>query len=284
MIIRVIKLCISLFVFCVDSIKRSITLMVGKTLPANCVVLYYHAVKQTQRALFCRQMETLQRFAKPMAINNKTLFNAGDYYVAITFDDALTCILDNAVPELLKRNIPFAIFVPTGFIGEYAGWINHNGVSQHMVMDEQQLIELHKMDNVIIGSHCVSHRNITLLGNEEADKEIAQSKSDLERILCQKITTLSFPHGAYNQQHVAMARDAGYERVFSILPSLAFSRPGEYETGRVRVDPDDWMLEFRLKIRGAYRWLPVAFAVKESLLKHQYIIGLHIYLSTIVKY
>jgi peptidoglycan/xylan/chitin deacetylase (PgdA/CDA1 family) len=98
--------------------------------------------------------------------------------------------------------------------------------------------------------------------------EIHQSKTCLESILGQEITLISFPHGSYNQQHVTMAREAGYERVFSILPSLAFSRSDEYVTGRVRVDPDDWMLEFRLKICGAYRWLPLAFAAKKALLKH----------------
>lgn len=213
-------------------------------------------------------METLLRLAKPIEANHKSTLSSDDYFVAITFDDAFICVLDNAVPELLKRNIPFTIFVPTGFIGKNPGWIRGNSDSQHKVMDETQLIELHKAENVIIGSHCISHRNITLLCHDEAGKEISQSKADLEKILGQKIVLLSFPHGAYNQQHVTMAREAGYERVFSILPSLAFLRSDEYETGRVRVDPDDWMLEFRLKICGAYRWLPMAFAAKKALLKH----------------
>jgi hypothetical protein len=32
--------------------------------------------------------------------------------------------------------------------------------------------------------------------------------------------------------------------------------------GRVAVSPGDWKLEFRLKLRGAYAWLPVAIKVK----------------------
>lgn len=243
-------------------------IMAGKKMSATCVVLYYHAINSEHRKLFVRQMDTLLRLARPIATNHKVPFSSGDFYVAITFDDAFTCILDNAVPELLKRNIPFTIFVPAGFIGKNPGWINTKGNSQNNVLNANQLIELKKEDNVIIGSHCISHRNLTLLGNEEARMEIHQSKTCLESILGQKITLLSFPHGAYNQQHVTMAQEAGYERVFSILPSLAFSRSDEYVTGRVRVDPDDWMLEFRLKICGAYRWLPSAFAAKKALLRH----------------
>lgn len=242
--------------------------MAGKKMSATCVVLYYHAINSEQRELFCRQLETLLSLAKPIETNHKLPLSSGDYFVAITFDDAFTCILDNAVPELFKRHIPFTIFVPTGFIGKNPGWINKKNSPQYNVLNENQLIELNKADNVIIGSHCISHRNLTLLGNEEARMEIRQSKTCLESILGQKITLLSFPHGAYNQQHITMAQEAGYERVFSILPSLAFSRSDEYVTGRVRVDPDDWMLEFRLKICGAYRWLPLAFAVKKALLKY----------------
>ncbi|MEN6350230.1 MAG: polysaccharide deacetylase family protein [Syntrophomonas sp.] len=267
MITRIIKLLISIFVFCTDSVKRLIALIAGKKLPPTCVILYYHIVNEAQRKLFCRQLETLLCLTRPIAINHKHPLNSRDYFVAITFDDAFTCILDNAVPELLKRRVPFTIFVPTGFIGKNPGWIKQKNDPQHKVMDKKQLIKLHKMDNVVIGSHCISHRDITLLSNDEAEKEISQSKSDLERFLGQKITLLSFPHGAYKKQHVTMAWEAGYERVFSILPSLAFLRSDEYETGRVRVDPDDWMLEFRLKICGAYRWLPLAFAVKKALLK-----------------
>jgi len=36
--------------------------------------------------------------------------------------------------------------------------------------------------------------------------------------------------------------------------------------GRVRVDPTDSPIEFRLKLLGAYRWLPLAFSWKRRLL------------------
>jgi hypothetical protein len=59
-----------------------------------------------------------------------------------------------------------------------------------------------------------------------------------------------------------LCREAGYERIFTTLPVFAFAEPGEFVVGRVRVDPTDWPLEFRLKLAGAYRWLPAAFAFK----------------------
>jgi hypothetical protein len=75
----------------------------------------------------------------------------------------------------------------------------------------------------------------------------------------------SFPHGEYNQTHVQLARQAGYERIFTIMPLLAFSEPQEFVTGRVWTAPTDWRLEFRLKMMGAYCWLPFVFSLKRKI-------------------
>ena len=60
-----------------------------------------------------------------------------------------------------------------------------------------------------------------------------------------------------NPRLVRECREAGYERVFTIAPSLGLREPDEFETGRVAVDPTDWPIEFRLKLG---RSVPVAAA------------------------
>ena len=67
-----------------------------------------------------------------------------------------------------------------------------------------------------------------------------------------------------------LCREAGYEGLFAILPELAFTDPQEFVTGRVGVNPSDWALEFRLKILGAYRWLPIVFSWKRKLFGSQF--------------
>src|SRR5207245_1160814 len=81
----------------------------------------------------------------------------------------------------------------------------------------------------------------------------------------------SFPHGSFNAKLVEWCREAGYERVFTILPTLAFSDPREFVTGRVSVEPTDWPLEFRLKLLGAYRWLPFGFGLKRKILSMPFV-------------
>lgn len=201
-------------------------------------------------------MDEVLRLAKPFSLANKHLDINGKYCASVTFDDGFASFLQNALPELTKRNIPFTIFVPTGYIGKSSGWIKAGSqrLQPERIMNEEELRELSMLKLASIGSHCITHKNLTSLTEDEARAEISQSKTDLERILGKKVTTLSFPHGGFDRTHIAYAREAGYERVFSIIPAPAFETESEYITGRINCDPNDWLLEFRLKLLGAYRW------------------------------
>jgi peptidoglycan/xylan/chitin deacetylase (PgdA/CDA1 family) len=243
--------------------------IVGSKIPPKHIVLYYHGVRQEQCDRFAQQLEEIIRLARPFSLGRKYPNINGLSHVAITFDDGFLSFFHNALPELIKRNIPFTVFVPTGYVGKFPGWIKTQSRQYELekVMNEEQLIELKKLSIAQIGSHCISHRDLTTLTDDEARDEIVQSKSDLEKIMEQKITMLSFPHGRFNQAHVEYAIQAGYERVFSIVPKLAFATEYEYITGRITTDPDDWRLEFRLKVLGAYRWLPKAFFIKRQIKK-----------------
>jgi len=187
--------------------------------------------------------------------------------IALTFDDGFASFLQNALPELKMRDMPFTVFVPTGYIGKTPGWMktgSHEFGSER-VMNEEELRELGRVEIATIGSHCITHRNLKNLTDDEARHEIFRSKADLERILERKVAFLSFPHGGFNPVHIAYAKEAGYERAFSIIPAPAFESADEYVTGRIDCDPMDWPLEFRLKFHGAYRWMRSASEIKNRL-------------------
>jgi hypothetical protein len=106
---------------------------------------------------------------------------------------------------------------------------------------------------------------LTHVKPEDARMEIIQSRAQLEKTLNRSIMFFSFPFGDFDEKLTAVCVEAGYKRVFTTMPVLAFTDPSEFAVGRVRVDPTDWPIEFRLKLAGAYRWLPAAFALKRKL-------------------
>jgi peptidoglycan/xylan/chitin deacetylase (PgdA/CDA1 family) len=261
---RIIKLIISLLVFIFDCISGWLQSLFNKD-TATCVVLYYHTVYPEEKKAFALQMDDLLRWTKPICINDIDKMKPGLRYSAITFDDGFTCVLDNALPELSKRNIPATLFVPSGCLGQQPPWLDERNIDhKNVVMTTAQLNSLDKK-LVLIGSHGRTHQNLLQINADEARKEIIQSKKELEDILNTPIETISFPHGDFNQTHIDIAVEAGYRQAYSILPDLIYAGSNSFLRGRVKVDPSDWRMEYRLKLLGAYRWLPKAFAIKKKL-------------------
>jgi peptidoglycan/xylan/chitin deacetylase (PgdA/CDA1 family) len=241
--------------------------LLGLRTPTRCVVLFYHSVRPEERRRFAEQMDVLVRHTTPIRGDIGQLPKERGHYVAVTFDDGLECVYDNALPELRKRGIPATIFIVTGTLGRGADWKDMGAADAvgQRVMSLEQLQQL-APDLVAIGSHSVNHPFLPSLGKEQLREELLSSRLMLELILKRDVRLFSCPYGGFDSNVIESCREAGYERVFTALPVLAFMQPREFVTGRVRATASDWPLEFRLKLAGAYRWLPAAIACKRALI------------------
>jgi len=189
--------------------------------------------------------------------------------VAVTFDDGFRSVLENAVPELTKRSIPFTMFVPSGCLGERPSWVRdatHQSWEER-VLSAPELRSLATMPLATLGSHSVSHPDLTKLDPAQAEQELAGSRANLEAAAGVTIDLFSFPHGAHSAALVDQARRAGYRAVFTIEPTTVAGDQDLFIVGRVAVDPQDWPLEFRLKMAGAYRWRQHAHRNRQSVVK-----------------
>lgn len=252
MIKRLIKLAISLLVRGWDVFGMALLRCVGRGSAPTCVVLYYHGIDATRRERFARQMDQVLRFSQPVPADALGPLNGKVHYCAVTFDDGFVSVVENALPELERRRIPATLFVPTGSLGEKPGWMKN---SAERVLPAGTLKALNENRLVTIGSHSVTHPDFTRLEQTEADRELRESRARLEAIIGHPVTLFSFPHGAYSPRSLELAQAAGYKRAFSIRPESVRAGGNGFVAGRVLADPDDWPLEFRLKLLGAYRWL-----------------------------
>jgi peptidoglycan/xylan/chitin deacetylase (PgdA/CDA1 family) len=250
---RLIKLFVSLCLRGYDIGLGGLLRLVGRSPKPRCVVLYFHAVPGELRARFARQMDELLRLTQPVRCDIVNGLAPGRSYTAVSFDDGFISVIENALPELEARRIPATLFIPTGCLGASPSWLR-DGSCGEKVVSAEMIARLKDHQLLAIGSHSVSHPNFLKLGQEEAEYELSRSRRDLEAILGRPIGMFSFPHGAHNSRLTELARQAGYRRVFTVEPELAFEKNGDFETGRVEADPCDWAIEFRLKLLGAYRW------------------------------
>jgi peptidoglycan/xylan/chitin deacetylase (PgdA/CDA1 family) len=230
------------------------------------VILYYHTVRPSFRASFARQLDILSTRAAVVPANYRGAGARGGHSVAITFDDAFTSVLGNAIPELRARKMPATIFVPAGSLGAPPVWeIECKDAYDAEVVATGDALRTQISDLVELGAHSLTHPHLTRLSRETARREIAGCRERMREIFGVDARMFAFPYGDYDAASLELCRDAGYERVFSSAPHVVDPASDQFVRGRILVDPADGPLEFYLKMHGAYAWVRYVSALKNWL-------------------
>lgn len=268
MIVRCLKMLVSAAVLLFDRTWSLVGHLTGRGKPDSCTVLNYHLISDDVTALFLRQMKTLVELAKPVSAVRDRGFEAGIVSAAVTFDDAFTSFARNAWPALRELRIPVTIFVPSGYLGRKSNWVDYGGDNQvgEEVVDAKTLQDIASDEIVDVGSHTVTHADLTKLSDEEVRQELNTSRETLEKLVGRRIEAISFPYGSFGERELRLSMEAGYRYQFSASPEKRLPIAREGLIGRVTVQPWDWPVEFRLKVLGAYRWLATASDLKRKLL------------------
>lgn len=247
--------------------RRSFLRLIGKEPEGRCTAIYFHSVKDKEIEKFTRQMNLLKKCAVPLRADYAGSLQKGKNYVVLTFDDGFKSLIKNAIPELVKLGIPCAIFFPAKYLGRRPGWeFNKRFNDENEEIMTARDIKNLPSDFVLIGSHSFSHRTMTDLSPLEQKEEFVKSRESLEALTGNAVYLFSFPYGAYNTGLIEHLLEAGYKRAFTGSYEVLASEMNNALMGRVRVDPSDNKLEFKLKILGAYRWMNYFRPMKEKLL------------------
>jgi len=176
------------------------------------------------------------------ALDNVVAHGAG---YALTFDDGYRDNLTVAAPQLSAASLPFTVFVTLDFID--------SGEPQYL--SRAELKELAGLPGVTIGTHGRSHRALTQLNDLDLADELYRSKSELEDLIGQAVSSMSYPYGAFDVRVRAAAQQAGYA-------IAACSRFGGFRKGddpltvpRIDIWADDGLSRLLAKTRGHWDWM-----------------------------
>lgn len=164
--------------------------------------------------------------------------------ISVCFDDGFKDNLHTAAPILLKNNIPFSVFVTTSFLNNGSG----------MYLTEYELKELASFDNVIIGSHGATHKQLAQCDTTTLWEELYSSKCYLEDLLGKPIKTLSYPHGSVNRRVREAAERAGYELGGCSVFGLNNTESDVLLLRRTEVLASDTKRTLCQKLLGAWDW------------------------------
>lgn len=132
-------------------------------------------------------------------------------WVCLTFDDGYRDNYTVAYPMLERLGVPFTVYVTSGFIDNQLSMWWYPNQQLGMSSDELQLMDADPL--CTIGAHTVSHPKLDTLTREQQYHEIAESKQALEALLGHDIKHFSFPHGAHNDDTLAICRKLGFRTV-----------------------------------------------------------------------
>jgi len=180
--------------------------------------------------------------------------------VCITFDDGYLDNLEQAMPILKKHGAKATLFLvadrascpdwPAQRKASKAG----SDLSREVRMNDAQVRTLLDSGCFELGSHTVTHPDLTQLDPEARKRQFTESKSTLEKLFGQTIRTFCYPFGLYSPEDPEMLRQCGYEAAVTTQQGIAdMTTFDPMELPRVKVSGKEGMFAFKLRIRTGYR-------------------------------
>lgn len=145
--------------------------------------------------------------------------------IVITFDDGYDDAYTEAYPILKKHN----------FIGVFYIIAEQIGQSERMTQD--QIIELDK-NGMIVGSHTMSHLDLTTISQNQANSQTSDSKLKLESIVGHPILDFCYPAGKYNDDVISILESTGYKSAVTTKSGISDTNSNLFELPRIRMQND----------------------------------------------
>ena len=187
---------------------------------------YYHHVFDDERAGFARQIDVFKSVGDIIGLDDAIAMIAGGIpidgrYFCLTFDDGFKNWIENALPILIEKDAVAAFFVATDFIGTdpvvdrdrlLGFYADGKRLMAFMDWDDCRTLAENGM---VVGSHAMSHRRLSMLSEQEARTEMIGSKERIEAALGRPCRHFCAPFGIPGHDfdpevHPKMAADVGY--------------------------------------------------------------------------
>ncbi len=224
-------------------------------------ILFYHRVSDERDELAVRPA----RFAEQMGELARRGFRVVDVpgvvaaldegadpqrTIGLSFDDGYEDVAEHALPVLREHGFRATVFVATGVTDGRAtfAWYRH----QPPLLTWETIARLDGEGTLLFEAHTISHPNLLALTDEEARREIFDSKAELERHLGRPVRAFCYPAGLFGERERRLVAEAGFAAAVSCEPGANAAGTDRLALRRRQIDRRDALLDFRAKIGGGH--------------------------------
>ncbi|MFF8590619.1 polysaccharide deacetylase family protein [Streptomyces sp. NPDC015220] len=163
--------------------------------------------------------------------------------IGLTFDDGYADFVTSALPLLRRWGCRATLFVLPGRLGGDNAW---DPLGPRRPLLAADGIRHAAAEGVEIGSHGLTHVDLTRADDSTLRAEVAESRAQLTELTGVRTDGFCYPYGTIDARVVEAVREAGYAYACAIDPGPL---TGPHALPRAHVGQNDTALRLHLKLR-----------------------------------
>jgi len=228
-------------------------------------ILLYHSISDLASPGFRRWAVAPARFAEQMAFLAEEGYQAltvSEYVrcmlgeselptkpVVITFDDGYADFRTTALPIMREFGLRCTLFLTTMYLSQTSRWLAAEGEASRPMLEWSDVLDIAGND-VEIGAHGHSHRQLDTLALRDAIEDVTHCKSVLEDRLGIGVRTLAYPHGYSTRTLRREVESLGFTSACGVKHALSSVRDDRFALARIIIGDDVERVEFQRLLEG----------------------------------
>lgn len=233
-------------------------------------VLMYHMISEhlpKNQSKFNRLRVTPKEFEKQLIWLKQNGFksftlselvqleNIPEKSVVLTFDDGYEDNFTNAFPLLQKYDFKATIYIVLNRFEN--NWATDkdldkasNELNNEKMLSDEQIKIMIESGLIEIGSHTLDHVNLPKVNKEEKEKQLLESKKQIENIFNIKCDSFAYPFGFYDKDSVEIVKNVGYTNATTTVNGVFDkNKYSNFEIPRIMVSGRQGLYAFILKMK-----------------------------------